>query len=182
MFEAIARRSLKNAVHALRATLHALLLLFAATAVAEPQIIWQIGIDDDPFASGYNAAGEFSVENYSNDNRPGKVTRMPGDPLYNATNNPAADDDFYLAGTYPSGFNGLTTNLVVPNPEPNIAFERALTDGDRTNRVHFFLTPQQAGSLSRLRLTFELVWGVCGPMLRSMPTAKVLVRTTLSCV
>src|SRR5258706_12933840 len=43
--------------------------------------------------------------------------------------------------------------------EPDIAWERALTDGDKPNRVHFFLSSAQAGPLSRLRLTFELVWG-----------------------
>src|SRR5262249_33823181 len=83
----------------------------------------------------------------------------PADPLYNATNNPGADDDFYFAGTYPSGFNGLTTNRPVAFNEPDSAWERALTDSDRTNRVHFFLTTAQAGALSRLRLSFELVWG-----------------------
>src|SRR6185369_8495276 len=96
---------------------------------------------------------------YNNDARPGRVTRVPGDPLYNAGNNPTADDDFYFAGTYPIGFNGLTTNLPVSFREPDSAWERALTDGDRTNRVHFFLTSAQAGVQSRLRLSFELVWG-----------------------
>ena len=38
---------------------------------------------------------------------PGLVTRLPGDPLYNAGSNPARDDHFYQAGTYPAGFNGL---------------------------------------------------------------------------
>ena len=123
------------------------------------QTVWQIGVDDDPLASGYNATHEFSVENYINDARPGKVTRVPGDPLYNAASNPAADDDFYCVGTFPIGFNGLTTNLPVAFQEPDLAWERALTDGDRTNRVHFFLTGAQADPQSRLRLSFELVWG-----------------------
>jgi len=139
----------------------AIILLFALTSIARSglQSVWLIGVDEDPLASGYNATDEFSSENYVNDLRPGKVTRVPGDPLYNATNNPAADDDFYFAGSYPIGFNGLTTNLPVPFNEPNTAGERALTDGDRTNRVHFFLNPTQTNALSRLRLSFELVWG-----------------------
>src|SRR5688572_24648947 len=123
------------------------------------QAVWQIGLDEDPFQAGYNATDEFASENYINDARPGRVTRLPGDPLYNAGSNPAADDDFYRPGTYPVGFNNLTSNLPVPNPEPDTAWERALTDGDRTNRVHFFLTGPQAGAQSRLRLSFELVWG-----------------------
>ncbi len=133
------------------------LMVMGARAGSLP--VWQIGVDDDPFTSGYNATYGFSSENYLNDLRPGKVTRLPGDPLYNATNNPTADDDFYCVGTYPIGFNGLTTNLPVAFNEPDIAWERALTDGDRTNRVHFFLTSQQTNALSRLRLSCELVWG-----------------------
>ncbi len=140
-------------------SLLALLFWGALSAPAQLRPVWQIGVDDDPFASGYNATREFSVENYTNDPRPGRVTRGPGDPLYNAGNNPTADDDFYFAGTYPIGFNGLTTNLPVPFPEPTLAWERALTDGDRTNRAHFFLTAAQANPLARLRLSFELVWG-----------------------
>ena len=137
----------------------ALCSIAATPARAQLRSVWLIGVDEDPFQSGYDATDEFSTENYVNDPRPGMVTRLPGDPLYNATNNPAADDDFYFAGTYPIGFNGLTTNLPVPNPEPDSAWERALTDGDRTNRVHFFLSALQANPLSRLRLSFELVWG-----------------------
>lgn len=134
-------------------------LWLALAATAAPQVVWQIGVDEDPFAAGYEATDEFAVENYVNDSRPGKVTRWPGDPLYHAGSNPDRDDDFYCAGTYPPGFNGLTTNLPVAFNEPNPAWERALTDGDRTNRVHFLLTAAQAGALSRLRLSLELVWG-----------------------
>ncbi|MEI9865214.1 MAG: hypothetical protein WDN00_11830 [Limisphaerales bacterium] len=135
-------------------------LTFLVTGVGAASLpVWQIGVDDDPLASGYNATHEFSSENYINDLRPGKVTRLPGDPLYRATNNPTADDDFYCAGTYPIGFNGLTTNLPVAFNEPDSAWECALTDGDRTNRVHFFLTPAQTNALTRLRLSCELVWG-----------------------
>ncbi|MEJ0088752.1 MAG: hypothetical protein WDM80_03220 [Limisphaerales bacterium] len=139
--------------------LTAMLALMVTGTSAMSLPVWQIGVDDDPFASGYNATHEFSSENYINDPRPGKVTRLPGDPLYNAANNPTADDDFYCTGTYPIGFNGLTTNLPVIFNEPDIAWERALTDGDRTNRVHFFLTSTQTNALTRLRLSCELVWG-----------------------
>src|ERR1051325_4524860 len=133
--------------------------LLAGAACGAPVTVWQIGVDEDPFASGYNATDEFSVENYVNDARPGRVTRLPGDPLYNATNNPTADADFYCAGTFPKFFNGLTTNMTVTFQEPDSAWERALTDGDRTNRVHFFLNSAQTNALSRLRLSFDLVWG-----------------------
>src|SRR5262249_49148958 len=132
------------------------LLLSTATLCAEQQTVWRIGLDEDPLQSGYNPTDEFSQENGTNDPRPGKVTRIPGDPLYNPTNNPAADDDFYCAGTSPIGFNALTTNLPVAFNEPDVAWERALTSDDKTNRVHFFLSGAQASALSRLRLSFEL--------------------------
>ena len=136
-----------------------LLLMSAVVAQAGFLPVWSIGMDEDPLAAGYNATDEFSQEDFVNDARPGKVTRVPGDPLYNAGNNPDRDDDFYCAGTFPIGFNGLTTNLPVAIQEPDSAWERALTDGDRTNRVHFFLSAAQAGTLSRLRLSCELVGG-----------------------
>jgi uncharacterized protein (DUF1800 family) len=139
--------------------LFTVLCLAAASARAELQTVWQIGVDDDPYSSGYNPTQEFSAENGVNDSRPGKVTRLAGDPLYIATNNPAADDDFYCAGTFPAGFNGLASPLVVPSQEPDVAWERELTDVDLTNRIHFFLTGAQTNKLSRLRLSFELVWG-----------------------
>lgn len=134
-------------------------LLGLTTGRAELVTVWQIGTDADPYASGYNPTAEFSSENYVNDARPGKVTRLAGDPLFVATNNPTADDDFYCAGTFPNGFNGLTSPLVVPNQEPDIAWERALTDSDQTNRIHFFLNSLQTNKLSRLRLSLDLVWG-----------------------
>ncbi|HEX5221646.1 MAG TPA: DUF1800 family protein [Verrucomicrobiae bacterium] len=134
-------------------------LAFSPIAHGGLQSIWQIGLDEDPFAAGYNATDEFSQERNGNTLRPGQVTRVPGDPLFNPANNPLADDDFYFAGNYPIGFNGLTTNLPVPFNEPDLAWERALTDGDRTNRVHFFLNATQTNAASRLRLSFELVWG-----------------------
>ncbi len=139
-----------------RAILFTGALAWIASATAAT--VWQIGVDDDPFVAGYNPVAEFSEPNYVNDAAPGRVTRLPGDPLYQAGNNPVSDDDFYLAGTYPPGFNRLPTALVVPNQEPNVAFKRAVIDGDNTNRIHFFLNSLQAGATSRLRLDCELAW------------------------
>ena len=44
-------------------------VLSLATADARAQLlpVWQIGVDEDPLASGYNATDEFSTENYIND-------------------------------------------------------------------------------------------------------------------
>jgi hypothetical protein len=117
---------------------------------ATPEPVWFIGADEDPFASGYAPTDEFSTENYANDPRPGTIY---------TTASPIVDDDFYFPGTFPIGFNNLTTNRPVLNAETNRGWERALTDGDRTNRVHFFLTSAQVGATSRLRLSCELIWG-----------------------
>lgn len=140
--------------------LYALVALgFALQANAALSPVWQIGVDDDPFEPGAFASDEFAPENNGLDRPPGKVTRRPGDPAYVATNNPTADDDFYTAGTYPIGFNALTNVLDVPQQEPDSAWERALTGGDLTNRVHFLLSATQALTTARYRLTFALVDG-----------------------
>ena len=136
------------------------LLVSASSLVATPELLWRVGTDDDPYGQNYNPTGELAQESGSANAAPGSVTRLPGDPLYNAGSNPGRDDDFYCAGTFPVGFNGITgTARVVPNQEPNSAYERALVNGDATNRIHFVLSSAAAGAPSRLRLTFELVYG-----------------------
>jgi uncharacterized protein (DUF1800 family) len=150
---------MRATVQRLVRTLPLILGLAAAPALsAAPQTVWLIGVDEDPLRSGYNPTDEFSSESGSFNKPPGRVTRRPEDPFY-GTNNPAKDDDHYLAGTFPIGFNGLTTNLVMAVAEDDKGFERAITTTDPTNRVHFILTPTQAGAESRLRLSFELING-----------------------
>jgi uncharacterized protein (DUF1800 family) len=126
------------------------LFLVAIPTRAASETVWLIGGDEDPLASGYAPTDEFSSENYINDPRPGTI--------YTAANS-VVDDDFYFPGTFPIGFNSLTTNRTVLTAETNRGWERALTDGDRTNRVHFVLTGAQAGAQARLRVSFELVQG-----------------------
>ena len=120
------------------------------------KLLWRIGQNDNPAVLPYLPYGEFTIENYINDLAPGRVTRVPGDPLYVATANPDRDDDYYCKGVFPVGFNGLRASLNVPNQEPYSAWERALTSGDRTNRVHFILGVNDANPASRIRLNFEL--------------------------
>lgn len=127
---------------------------------AAPELLWRVGTDDDPYGQNYDPSSEFSTESYSGNAPPGQVTRLPDDPQYNAGSNPARDDDFYQAGTYPAGFNGIAgPALVVPSPEPNTAFERVVASNDPTNRIHFPLSAAAAGPQARLRLTFEMVNG-----------------------
>ena len=131
-----------------------------SSPVLEPfALIWRVGQDDNPLAVPYVPHSEFSSENGLNDLPPGKITRLPMDPLYSTLGNPAKDDDYYCAGNYPIGFNGLTASLAVPNQEPSTAWERALTNGDLTNRVHFVLNGAQANPASRIRLNFEFSSG-----------------------
>lgn len=80
--------------------------------------IWEIGTNG-PSGTPY---GEFSQENGRNDPAPGSPSAM--------------DDDYYTAGTYPSGFNWLSSPLVVESDEPWINWERALTMTDVENRIH----------------------------------------------
>ncbi len=134
-------------------------LAIIVTAHAAPVTLWQIGEDADPNSNNYNPAGEFGTESYVVDPAPGRVTRLPVDPSYNAATNPNPDDHYYLSGTYPVGFNGLTSPLTVPNNEPVSAFERAITTGDPSNSIHFLLTPAQSSATSRFRLSFELIYG-----------------------
>ncbi|MEN9678543.1 MAG: hypothetical protein RIS76_4439, partial [Verrucomicrobiota bacterium] len=133
----------------------------AVHEVADPVVrtVWQIGTDNSPTILPYRPAAEFSQENNRNDVRPGRVTRLPGDPQYVAATNPTADDDFYFAGNYPGGFNGLPSPLNVPYDEPPVAWERAHTSNDRTNRLHFVLTEAQVTPQSTFLLSFELVSG-----------------------
>ena len=66
---------------------------------------------------------EFSQEDGRNTLPPGSASLL--------------DDDFYTAGAYPAGFNGLTSPLAVEADEPITSWERALTLRDATNRIHF---------------------------------------------
>ncbi|MBX3734346.1 MAG: PQQ-dependent sugar dehydrogenase [Verrucomicrobiae bacterium] len=122
---------------------------------------WVIGTREGPSTPGYPGAAfaEFSIQNQRLDPSPGSVTRLPGDPQYAAASNPGADDHFYFAGTYPTGFNALTTPLQVPNDEPPVAWERAHSGADRFNRVHFMLSEAHLVPGARLRLIFEICSG-----------------------
>ena len=121
--------------------------------------LWQIGTDSPPGSSVFSQYSEFSGQNNINDARPGRVTRLPGDPQYSGTANPGRDDDFYFAGEYPSGFNLLSAPLSVPNDEPASAWEHSHTIGDRTNRIHFVLDASQTLPQQLFRLTVDLPYG-----------------------
>lgn len=83
-----------------------------------PRSVWEIGTNG-PAGAPFT---EFSIEDRINSVGPGSST--------------ALDDDFYTAGVYPVGFNGLTSQLFVDSDEPWIHWERALTMSDVENRIH----------------------------------------------
>ncbi len=142
-----------------RKIIFAALLSMVPSLTASPVVLWQIGQDEDPLATGYSPTDEFSSDNGSSNVGPGRVTRLPADPQYDAVNNPTRDDHFYQIGTYPSGYNNLTSPLQVPFAEPDKAFERSITNADPENRIHFMLNAGEASANSRLRLTFDLISG-----------------------
>src|SRR2546428_11856677 len=81
-----------------RALLLVALLSCATISRAEFQLLWEIGTEDNPVQFSFDVRHGFAGANRLNDPPPGQVTRLPGDPQYNPTNNSPADDDFYLAG------------------------------------------------------------------------------------
>ncbi|MBN8248261.1 MAG: hypothetical protein J0L84_12560 [Verrucomicrobia bacterium] len=125
----------------------------------EERSIVQVGVDDDPDVLPYNPRAEFRGENSLMDPPPGLVTRVEGDPLYDAGSLPAADDHYYVRGLYAPGFNGLTSRLILPNDEPFSAWETALTTADPTNQIHFRLTEAQTTPGSWIRVVTEFAVG-----------------------
>ncbi len=94
--------------------------------------LWQLGADD-------HASSPFSQESWGPNAAPGSATQK--------------DDDYYLAGTYPAPVGSLAADEAIAN------FERAVTEGDSRNRIHFPLTTHQASATSRLRVTVDLFGG-----------------------
>lgn len=99
--------------------------------------VWQVGIDN-------NTNSEFEQENGGTNASPGSAT--------------GRDDDWYFAGTYGGTIGTLAVDEVMNDGVGGTAvagFERALTSGDRTNRIHFNL---DAGILTNdFRITIDVV-------------------------
>ena len=94
--------------------------------------IWTLGADD-------NSQAEFVQEAGTNE--------PPGSPI-------ALDDDFYLLGVYPDPIGILYTG---ENPATN--FERAVTGGSTTTRVHFTLSEPAPPASSQVRISVDLIAG-----------------------
>lgn len=99
---------------------------------AEFGTIWKLGADD-------NGTAEFVQEVGSNP--------LPGSPII-------LDDDYYFLGAYPDPIGTLYSS---ENPATN--FERAVTGGSTTTRVHFTLTEPSPAPNSRVRISVDLIGG-----------------------
>ncbi len=111
--------------------LGAILLPGLATS-AQFAPVWQLGTDDA-------SSAPFSQESFNSNVAPGSPS--------------VKDDDYYFAGIHPAPVGTLVTN------EDITLFERAITQGDPRNRIHFPLTAAQASITSRLRITVDLIGG-----------------------
>ncbi|MGB6221583.1 MAG: hypothetical protein WBG04_11155, partial [Haloferula sp.] len=101
-------------------------------AAVQSNTVWQLGLDD-------GSRSLFGGENYrSNDPEEASTSK---------------DDDYFLAGDYPSPIG-----LLVEDEELN-HFERAITQSDPRNRIHFPLDQATASSESLLTLTVDLIQG-----------------------
>jgi hypothetical protein len=117
----------------------AVLLSIAGPLQAQFTVLWEVGRDDNDWpldGVGGGPAADFVQEVGTNP--------PPGNP----DNPPAhqqADDDYYLAGTYPAPINTVDDEL---------AQERAFAGTDNWLRVHFNL-PADAGPSDAYRFTTE---------------------------
>jgi hypothetical protein len=84
------------------------LTLTVAATRANAATVWSLGTSDD-------SQEEFAGENNASNAEPGSPT--------------ALDDDYYFTGDFDAG------NVAADEPLTN--FERAITDGDPTNRIHW---------------------------------------------
>ncbi len=93
--------------------------------------LWRLGEDN-------NSQAEFSQENVRQP-APGSASLQ--------------DDDYYFAGSYPAPINDVDSDEDPKN------FDRALTNGDPNNRIHFNLGALEARPESQLRLAVDLRGG-----------------------
>lgn len=99
-------------------------------ASAQFNQVWQVGIDN-----GTNT--DFGQEANNVTPAPGSATLL--------------DDDYYFAGTYPGPIG------TVAQDEDFKFFERALTLGDYSNRIHFNLAPDLTQPGTEFRLLIDWV-------------------------
>ena len=95
-------------------------------------VLWSLGVDN-------NTQSEFAIEDFNSNPLPGAVD--------------VKDDDYYFAGTY------ADIGEVLEDEDSSSNFERAVTNGDPNNRIHFMLSPEQASPSSEIRISMDLISG-----------------------
>jgi len=95
-------------------------------------VLWSLGVDD-------NTQAEFAIEDFNSSPLPGAAD--------------VKDDDYYFAGTY------ADIGEVLEDEDSSLNFERAVTNGDPNNRIHFMLSPEQASPSSEIRISMDLING-----------------------
>ena len=95
-------------------------------------VLWSLGVDD-------NTQAEFSIEDFNSNPLPGAAE--------------AKDDDYYFVGNY------ADIGEVLEDEDSALNFERAVTNGDPNNRIHFMLSPEQASPSSEIRISMDMING-----------------------
>ena len=98
------------------------------------------GINDLPIARDNPQIWRVGIDNGNNSEFPNEGANT--------------DEHYYFAGTYPSRADG-SSDVSPSADEAFNTFDRALTNGDPNNFIHFNLTPDQADD--NLRLTVDVV-------------------------
>lgn len=125
-------------------TLTLLMVVLSGSAHGQFRELWRLGEDD-------GNANDFTQEI-------GGSAAEPGSPE-------DRDDDYYFAGTYPDPIGVLTVDEVTGDDDPSntapdpTGFERAVTHGNRNNRIHFNLSASEADASARYRFTLDLFGG-----------------------
>ena len=132
----------------MKTSLSILTLLALGVSNSSAILAWTIG---DSTVAGrqapeiwniYGAAGTTTFVQEGN----GPTNPLPGDQFSPAVNQ-QADDDFYFAGNYANQVDGGAAYVphgIVASTEAGI--ERAITNGDHTNRIHFNFSGGAAGA------------------------------------
>ena len=118
--------------------------------VAQAQLIWTVGIDDNAWPVGFAGGAEASFVQEG-----GGVNALPGSP-FSISEALGADNDYYFAGQYftviPANGEYDPVGAVDVDEE---AAERAFTDTDLEQRYHFNL-PETLQPTSLLSVTFDM--------------------------
>lgn len=128
-----------------------LALLFAISQLAQAQLLWTVGVDDN--AQPETGVGGGAEANFVQEN--GAINPLPGSPFSTSVSG-GADNDYYLAGEYSIVIpgNGEYDPVGVVDVDEEAA-ERAFAGADLDLRYHFNL-PDNLQPTDLLSVTFDI--------------------------